>query len=224
VEATHSRGVAPLTELLDVQQQYTRSNPEPGRQAQQSAIAGIQTPGFDRREVGPGDVGGDGERVYAQSLLLTQLADRAPEDAQVVLVGLPAGQEKLPNCVEDSCLQLVFPIAALSPAGRMRKAPIEMPRKRESTPRDPELAALSWAIKELMARGPNTTQTAVAEASGLEVKQVGSYVRGQMSPSYRNLKRLCEGLRAKPAELMALVEAHEEVRSEAGEPVPSGVS
>jgi len=97
-----------------------------------------------------------------------------------------------------------------------------MPRKRESTPRDPELAALSWAIEELMARGPNTTQTAVAEASGLEVKQVGSYVRGQVSPSYRNLMRLCEGLRAKPTELMALVEAFE-AHAEACEPVPSGV-
>ncbi len=93
-----------------------------------------------------------------------------------------------------------------------------MPRKRKSTPRDPELAALGWAIEELMSRGPNTTQTAVADASGLEVKQVGGYVRGQVSPSYHNLLRLCEGLAAKPTELTALVEEFQ-----ARERVPSGV-
>jgi transcriptional regulator with XRE-family HTH domain len=193
-----------------MQQQYTRPDPEPGGEAQQPAISRIEAPGFDRREVDAGDAGGDGERVRAETLLLAQLADRAPEDAQVVLVGFAAGQEKLPNCAEDSCLRSVFPIVALSPAGGMRKAPVEMPRKRESTPRDPELAALGWAIEALMARGPNDTQTAVADASGLEVKQVGGYVRGQVSPSYRNLRRLCEGLCAKPTELMALVEAYEE--------------
>jgi transcriptional regulator with XRE-family HTH domain len=81
-----------------------------------------------------------------------------------------------------------------------------MPRARKSTPRTPELAALSWAIETLMARQPGTTQQHVAAAADMDNKQVSSYVCGRIAPNYLNLLRLCEGLHAKPVELMALVE------------------
>jgi DNA-binding Xre family transcriptional regulator len=84
-----------------------------------------------------------------------------------------------------------------------------MPRERKSTPRDPELATLGAAIEVLIARGPSKTQTAVADESGLDNKQVGSYVRGRVNLRYTNLRRLCRGLGAKPSELMAIVEALE---------------
>jgi hypothetical protein len=76
-------------------------------------------------------------------------------------------------------------------------------------PRDPELATLSAVIEALMDRHPNTTQKAVAERAGLEIKQVNSYVRGQIEPSFRNFRRLARGLGVKPSELMAEIEALE---------------
>lgn len=85
-----------------------------------------------------------------------------------------------------------------------------MPRPRTSEPRAPELASLGLAIEALMRRGPESlTQTAVAHVSGLDVKLVNSYVRGQGNPTYRNLRRLARGLRVELSELMAAVEAIE---------------
>lgn len=103
-----------------------------------------------------------------------------------------------------------------------------MPRKRKSTPRDPELAALGWAAEVLMARSPRIKQAEVAEVSGLDGNQVSSYVCGQVSPSFHNLLLLCEGLGAAPVELMALVEEHKAraARMEGSEPLfdAAGVS
>ncbi len=81
-----------------------------------------------------------------------------------------------------------------------------MPRARKSTPRTSELAALGWAIETLMARRLGTTQQDVADAAEMDNKQISSYVCGRIAPNYLNLLRLCEGLDAKPVELMALVE------------------
>lgn len=102
-----------------------------------------------------------------------------------------------------------------------------MGRKRKSTPRDTELAALGWAAETLIARSPHITQAKVAEVAGLDGNQVSSYVCGQVAPTFHNLLLLCEGLGAKPVELMALVEefkaraAHAEPALDgAGKPTP----
>jgi hypothetical protein len=78
-----------------------------------------------------------------------------------------------------------------------------MPPQRKSTPRGPEYAALGEAIELLIAKHPDMSQESVAEVSGLNIKQVGAMVRGQSNPTYRNLLRLCVGLRVELDELMA---------------------
>jgi transcriptional regulator with XRE-family HTH domain len=37
-------------------------------------------------------------------------------------------------------------------------------------------------------------QKALAEASGIDVRRIGDYIRGQFNPNLANLKRLCKGL------------------------------
>ncbi|HSZ05537.1 MAG TPA: helix-turn-helix transcriptional regulator [Solirubrobacteraceae bacterium] len=69
-----------------------------------------------------------------------------------------------------------------------------MPPERKSQPRNPELAALGKAIGDRIAEQTGMSQTSVASASGIDIRRVGDYVRGQHSPSYRNLKRLCHAL------------------------------
>ena len=96
-----------------------------------------------------------------------------------------------------------------------------MPPQSKSTPRNPELAILGEAFRIALARSPHTTKTAVAEASKLENKQVGSYMRGRMEPSYRNFRRLCRGLGIKPSALLEIVEDLE-AREEASELVLGG--
>jgi transcriptional regulator with XRE-family HTH domain len=75
----------------------------------------------------------------------------------------------------------------------MRKAP-GMPRERKSLPRNPQLAALGKAIEERIAEQAGMSQTSVAGASGIDIRRIGDYVRGQHSPSYSNMKRLCRAL------------------------------
>ena len=98
-----------------------------------------------------------------------------------------------------------------------------MPRPRESTPRDPELATLGAAIEAVMARSPGMTQTAVADAAGLDVNQVNSYVCGRVAPTYPNFRRLARGLGVEASELMATIEAIE-VAEVAREAVPVSVA
>lgn len=76
-----------------------------------------------------------------------------------------------------------------------------MPPKRKSKPRDPELAALARAIEQRMAeKGFN--QQALADASGIDVRRIGDYVRGQYNPNVPNLRRLCKGLDLSVTDLM----------------------
>jgi len=37
-------------------------------------------------------------------------------------------------------------------------------------------------------------QPSLAEASGIDVRRIGDYIRGQHGPNLTNLKRLCKGL------------------------------
>ena len=88
-----------------------------------------------------------------------------------------------------------------------------MPPKRKSKPRDPELAALARAIEQRMAeKGLN--QQALADASGIDVRRVGDYVRGRFNPNIPNLRRLCKGLDLSATELMNRAADLEEEPSE----------
>lgn len=76
-----------------------------------------------------------------------------------------------------------------------------MPPQRKSQPRDPEVAALGNAVQARMDE-LGLSQKALAEASKIDIRRIGDYVRGQHNPSVPNLKKLCKGLRISPGELM----------------------
>jgi transcriptional regulator with XRE-family HTH domain len=76
-----------------------------------------------------------------------------------------------------------------------------MPPARKSEPRDPEVAALGKAI-EARRHELGLSQNALAEASGIDIRRIGDYVRGQHNPSVPNLKRLCPALELSAGELM----------------------
>jgi transcriptional regulator with XRE-family HTH domain len=81
-----------------------------------------------------------------------------------------------------------------------------MPPKRRSEPRSEDHAALAQAIELLMSQDADMTQETVARDSGMSVKQVSEFVRGQGNPTYTTLLRLSRGLRVSPSELMSLVD------------------
>lgn len=37
-------------------------------------------------------------------------------------------------------------------------------------------------------------QKALAEASGIDIRRIGDYIRGRFNPNLANLRRLCKGL------------------------------
>jgi transcriptional regulator with XRE-family HTH domain len=76
-----------------------------------------------------------------------------------------------------------------------------VPRPRTSKPRSLRHAALGQAIELVIAKNAGMTQEAVAFDSGLDVKQVGTYVRGRGNPTYTTLLKLCEGLHVSLGEL-----------------------
>ena len=55
----------------------------------------------------------------------------------------------------------------------------------------------------VIAENAGMTQEAVAADSGLDVKQVGTYVRGRGNPTYTTLLKLSEGLHMSLGELMS---------------------
>jgi transcriptional regulator with XRE-family HTH domain len=87
-----------------------------------------------------------------------------------------------------------------------------MPTKRKSTPRSPDHAVLGQAIEVLIAKDARMTQETVAADGGLNIKQVGTYARGQGNPTYANLLKLCRGLHVSPVQLLALVDELERER------------
>jgi hypothetical protein len=218
-----SSGVV-YVQLLDPQQQRNRPDAQPCGQTPQAAIAGIEVPCLDRREFGAGDARGFCERLEAETLLLAQLVDRAPKDAQLALVWfivVVSRQEKAPKLGtalserQDSSF-LPFPL----PSECAKLHP--MSRHRKSTPRDPELASLCQALKELIAHAKITQREIADNSGGLDTKQVNSYICGRINPGYTNLRRLCQGIGVKPVALMARIEAIEEGEGgEAGETSPA---
>jgi transcriptional regulator with XRE-family HTH domain len=88
-----------------------------------------------------------------------------------------------------------------------------MPRKRKSAPRSPDHAALAQAIELLIAEDPHMTQETVAREAGLNVKQVGEWVRGQGNPTYETILKLSRGLHVSPGGLITRADELREKRS-----------
>jgi transcriptional regulator with XRE-family HTH domain len=81
-----------------------------------------------------------------------------------------------------------------------------MPRPRTAKPRSVDHAALGHAIQLLIAEDPHMTMDTVVADSGLDEKQIGTYIRGQGNPTYTSLLKLCDGLHVSPATLMLRAE------------------
>jgi transcriptional regulator with XRE-family HTH domain len=77
-----------------------------------------------------------------------------------------------------------------------------MPRPRTAKPRTLHHAALGQAIELLIAEDAGMTIDAVAADSGLDEKQIGTFIRGQGNPTYSTLLKLCHGLHVNLATLM----------------------
>jgi transcriptional regulator with XRE-family HTH domain len=81
-----------------------------------------------------------------------------------------------------------------------------MPAKRKSKPRSPDHAALGQAIEMVIAENPKMSRDRAATDSGLDIRQISSYVCGQGNPSYTTLLKLAHGLDVKLGKLMTLAD------------------
>lgn len=81
-----------------------------------------------------------------------------------------------------------------------------MPPKRKSKPLSPDHAALAQAIELLISEDPQISQKSVAAESGLNIRQINSFTRGQGNPTYETLLRLCDGLHVRLSELITLTD------------------
>ena len=78
-----------------------------------------------------------------------------------------------------------------------------MARPRTAKPRSPHHASLGQAIELVMAEDASMTLDTVTADSGLDEKQIGTFIRGQGNPTYSTLIKLCEGLHVSPDVLIA---------------------
>lgn len=90
-----------------------------------------------------------------------------------------------------------------------------MPPERKSQPR-PELAALGKAIEDRISEVDGMTRESVwrdtrvdDSDTGIDVRRIGGYIRGEHDPGYTTLKRLCKGLHLSLGEFTTRVEALE---------------
>jgi transcriptional regulator with XRE-family HTH domain len=81
-----------------------------------------------------------------------------------------------------------------------------MPRPRTAKPRSLRHAALGQAIELLIAEDAHMTLDTVAAESGLDEKQIGTFIRGQGNPTYSTLLKLCNGLHVNLGKLMLRAE------------------
>lgn len=81
-----------------------------------------------------------------------------------------------------------------------------MPRPRTAKPRSLNHAALGQAIELLIAEDAHMTLDTVAADSGLDEKQIGTFIRGQGNPTYSTLLKLCDGLHVSLGRLTILAE------------------
>jgi len=84
-----------------------------------------------------------------------------------------------------------------------------MPPERKSQPRTPELAAYARAIQGRMDE-LGLHQKALADASKIDIRRVGDYVRGQHGPSMANTRKLCAALGLSVDEFFTRVSEQEE--------------
>ena len=77
-----------------------------------------------------------------------------------------------------------------------------MPRPRTAKPRSLHHAALGQAIELAIAKDARMTLDTVAAESGLDEKQIGTFIRGQGNPTYSTLLKLCDGLHLSLGDLM----------------------
>jgi transcriptional regulator with XRE-family HTH domain len=82
-----------------------------------------------------------------------------------------------------------------------------MPRPRTAKPRSLRHAALGQAIELVIAEDARMTLDTVAAESGLDEKQLGTFIRGQGNPTYSTLLKLCDGLHVSLGTLMLRAEA-----------------
>lgn len=81
-----------------------------------------------------------------------------------------------------------------------------MARPRTAKPRSLRHAALGQAIELVIAEDARMTLDTVAADSGLDEKQIGTFIRGQGNPTYSTLLKLCDGLHVSLGKLMLRVE------------------
>ena len=82
-----------------------------------------------------------------------------------------------------------------------------MARPRTALARSSQHDALGRAVKQLIAQKPGLTLDTVVRDSGLDEKQIGTYIRGQGNPTYSTLIKLCKGLHVSLQELTSRAEA-----------------
>jgi transcriptional regulator with XRE-family HTH domain len=87
-----------------------------------------------------------------------------------------------------------------------------MARPRTAKPRSLRHAALGQAIELVIAEDPRMTLDTVAGDSGLDEKQIGTFIRGQGNPTYGTLLKLCDGLHVSLGTLMLRAEQLHERR------------
>lgn len=87
-----------------------------------------------------------------------------------------------------------------------------MARPRTAKPRSLRHATLGQAIELVMAEDAGMTLDTVAADSGLDEKQIGTFIRGQGNPTFATLVKLCRGLHVSPATLLLRAEQLHEKR------------
>ena len=80
-----------------------------------------------------------------------------------------------------------------------------MPPERNSKPISPDHAALGRAIEAVMAE-KGVKQEALASTLGMDIKQLGSYVRGQGNPTYTTILRISRALEIEAGRLIAIAD------------------
>ena len=98
-----------------------------------------------------------------------------------------------------------------------------MPRPRTAQPRSLRHAALGQAIELTIAEHVEMTRESVTAESGLDEKQLGTFIRGLGNPTYSTLLKLCEGLHVSLGTLMLRAEQLHEQRLDAAKEPRTGV-
>lgn len=86
----------------------------------------------------------------------------------------------------------------------MRKA-AGVPPQRSSKPISPEHAALGRAIEQVMEE-KGIKQDALAVATGMDIKQIGTYIRGQGNPTFATILRISQALKVPSGRLVTIAD------------------